>query len=111
MPSVIYRTQNGVKYAYESRSYWDPVKKAPRTKRTYLGKVDPETGEIVRVYKKADKSVKPTSQADDTVGSMPSETLLADFEALKEEVRQLREQNDSLKAKFMALKEILDSVS
>jgi hypothetical protein len=34
-------------YAYESISYWDKEKKQPRSKRKYLGKVDPETGDII----------------------------------------------------------------
>jgi len=34
-------------YAFESISYWDKDKKQPRSKRKYLGKVDPETGEII----------------------------------------------------------------
>ena len=49
MPSIVYQTdkKTGIKYAYESTSYWDKEKKRPRSKRRYLGKVDPETGEII----------------------------------------------------------------
>jgi hypothetical protein len=36
----------GVTYAYESTSYWDKDKKQSRSKRTLIGIVDPETGEI-----------------------------------------------------------------
>jgi transposase len=35
-------------YAYEAVSYYDKKKKQPRQKRTYLGRVDPETNEIVK---------------------------------------------------------------
>ncbi len=49
MASIVYQTdkKTGIKYAYESTSYWDKEKKQPRSKRRYLGKVDPETGEII----------------------------------------------------------------
>ncbi len=49
MASIVYQTdkKTGIKYAYESTSYWDKEKKQPRSKRKYLGKVDPETGEII----------------------------------------------------------------
>ena len=49
MSCIVYQTdkKRGVKYAYESVSYWDKEKKQPRSKRKYLGKVDPETGEII----------------------------------------------------------------
>jgi len=39
------RTNNT--YAYESHSYWDKEKKVTRAKRKLIGRVDPETGEIV----------------------------------------------------------------
>lgn len=38
--------RSGITYAYESVSYWDKEKKIPRCKRTLIGRVDPETGEI-----------------------------------------------------------------
>ena len=49
MPTISYRVNpsNGIKYAYSVTSYWDKEKKAPRTKRTYLGRVDPDSGEII----------------------------------------------------------------
>jgi len=34
-------------YVYEVQSYWDSEKKQPRQKRKYLGKKDPETGEVI----------------------------------------------------------------
>lgn len=35
-------------YLYEVESYWDPEKKQPRQRRKYLGKKDPESGQLVR---------------------------------------------------------------
>ena len=39
--------RTGTIYVYESKSYWDKEKQQPRSKRTFLGKLDEETGEIV----------------------------------------------------------------
>ncbi len=39
--------QNGVTYVYESTGYWDKEKKQARNKRICIGKIDPETGELV----------------------------------------------------------------
>lgn len=49
MSSIVYQIdkKTGAKYAFESISYWDKDKKQPRSKRKYLGKVDPETGNII----------------------------------------------------------------
>ena len=39
--------RSGLTYAYESHSYWDKEKKMTRAKRTLIGRVDPETKEII----------------------------------------------------------------
>jgi hypothetical protein len=39
--------RSGITYAYESISYWDKEKKQSRAKRKLIGRVDPETGEII----------------------------------------------------------------
>ena len=47
MGSIFYMERNGQKYAYESTSVRVPGRKNPKTIKTYLGKVDPETGKII----------------------------------------------------------------
>lgn len=42
-----YDKRSGITYAYESHSYWDKEKKTSRAKRTLIGRVDPESGEII----------------------------------------------------------------
>ena len=42
--------KTGALYRYSVESYWDKEKKAPRNKQVYLGKVDPETGELRRTW-------------------------------------------------------------
>ncbi|MDI9469060.1 MAG: hypothetical protein QM296_02520 [Bacillota bacterium] len=37
----------GITYAYDSEAYWDKETKKRRAKRKLIGRVDPETGEIV----------------------------------------------------------------
>ena len=39
--------RSGITYVYESISYWDKEKKQPRSKRKLVGRLDPETGEII----------------------------------------------------------------
>ena len=47
MSSLIRVVKKEQVYLYESKSYWDKKKKAPRTKMVYLGKEDSATKEIV----------------------------------------------------------------
>lgn len=42
-----YNAANKTTYVYDSVSYWDKEKQQPRSKRKLIGKIDPETGEIV----------------------------------------------------------------
>ena len=54
MAAVVYQTnkQTGITYAYESVSYWDKEKQQSRAKRRCIGKIDPETKEIIPTRKK-----------------------------------------------------------
>lgn len=47
MGSIFYMERNGQRYAYESTSVRVPGRKNPKTIKTYLGRVDPETGKII----------------------------------------------------------------
>ena len=46
---IIYQhdKRSGITYAYESQAVWDKQKKMSRAKRTLIGRLDTETGEIV----------------------------------------------------------------
>lgn len=46
---IIYQTnkKTGITYAYQNEPYWDKEKQQSRAKRKLIGKVDPETGEII----------------------------------------------------------------
>ncbi|MDO9528993.1 MAG: IS1634 family transposase [Syntrophales bacterium] len=65
MAAIVYQTnkQTGITYAYESASYWDKEKQQSRAKRRCIGKVAPETKEIVPTRKRA--SAKDAESYDD----------------------------------------------
>ena len=58
--------RSGITYVYESVSYWDREKKQPRSRRTLIGRLDPETGKILptdgrgkrRAQKEADQAIR-----------------------------------------------------
>ena len=58
MPAIVYQTNKvtGITYAYESVSYWDKEKQQSRAKRKCIGKLDPETGEIIPTRKQKRKT-------------------------------------------------------
>jgi len=63
--AIIYQTNKETKitYAYDNVAYWDKDKQQSRAKRTLIGKVDPETGEIIptRAYTKRSKELDPVT--------------------------------------------------
>lgn len=59
-----YHKDTDTTYVYESLSYWDKDKQQSRSKRKLLGKIDPETGEIVPTGKRGRKP----KEAPDTSG-------------------------------------------
>jgi len=54
MAAIVYQTskQTGITYAYESISFWDKAKKQSRAQRKCIGRVDPETKQIIPTRKR-----------------------------------------------------------
>ena len=63
--------RSGITYVYESTSYWDRDKKQPRSKRTLIGRLDPDSGEVVptdgRGKRRSIKNLNPPAKR----GSVP----------------------------------------
>ncbi len=91
---IIYQTdkRSGITYAYENKAYWDKEKKQSRSKRTLIGRVDPETGKIIPTDGRC-KKLSPSHQ-DDTAYQMPKtlKECRAEILRLLEENRSLKEQ-------------------
>ena len=78
---------NGVTYVYRSTSVWDSSRKMSIPKRKLIGKINPETGEIVPTGKRGRRR-KDTEQ----VGAQaPSENLVPEMDRINEEVRSITE--------------------
>ncbi len=87
--------RSGITYAYESHSYWDPEKKMTRAKRKLIGRVDPETGEIVPTDGRNKKCT-----ASDTEGAdykKMYEKLLKKYEAQETLIQSLKKQIEELR--------------
>lgn len=57
MPIVkMLNKKTGITYVYESESFWDKEKQQPRNRRKLIGKIDPDTGQIVPTGKSGRKA-------------------------------------------------------
>ena len=100
MASIVYQIdkKTGTKYAFESVSYWDKDKKQPRSKRKYLGKVDPETGEIIPSRGRTSHSEENTASGKDELQALHNEISARDktIAELRRELGELTAQNEEL---------------
>lgn len=102
MPIVKYKNQSGAVYAYDQTSVYDARKKQSRPVRKYLGRVDPETGEIISTK---GKRGRPKKQAGDETGPEKKEK---DYKALYENVAKELDQARKELAAVTRQKELLE---
>ena len=91
--------RSGITYVYESKSFYDKEKKCSRAKRTLIGKLDPDTGELIPTDGR-NKGAKTHSQ--------PSQPVVADSSS---RIRELEEENRQLKLQVSALKKELERIA
>ena len=85
--AIVYQLDKryGITYAYESQSYWDKETKKRRAKRKLIGRVDPETGEIVPTDGRNRKVMKNTAVGEEADYRVLYEKVMKQYEmALKQ---------------------------
>ena len=107
MACIVYQTnkKTGIKYAYESVSYWDKEKNQPRSKRKYLGRVDPETNEIIRSSGKKTHSDDPAAADNSGLEKLHQEIARKD-ELIRELQQELREEKKKTEKLLKTLQQI-----
>ena len=98
-----YDKRSGITYAYESHAYWDSEKKMSRAKRTLLGRIDPETGEIVptdgRNRKKKEEKPTTTPSLED-YKEMYEKLLKKAEESMSKSEEKLKKRRNNLHLKL-----------
>ena len=98
-----YHKDTDTTYVYESISYWDTEKQQSRSKRKLLGKVDPQTGEIVPTGKRGrrKKESGPAGQApaarDLAARDERIRELTLSLAQKEEELARLMKENEALR--------------
>ena len=90
--------RSGITYVYDSKSYYDKEKKCSRAKRTLIGKLDPETGEII-----------PTDGRNKGAKSKPDSSA-PEIDSDKR-IQELEDENRQLKLQIKALKKELERIN
>lgn len=118
MAITIVRRKSGLCYAYESTPRWDPEKKQARPIKRYLGRINPETGEIIessgkrgRRKKEVANSTQPTDYEklyQDAQRQM--EKCSKEKEQLQNQVELLQKEVKGCQQKIKSYKHILSNI-
>ncbi len=114
MSSIVYWTNKatGRTYAYSSESYWDKEKKQPRSKRTYLGRVDPETGEIIKGERKSKTAVRELLEREPAdVDNEAIRTLMEKVRCQEEELAMKQKQIQELETRLRRAQSAVSSLA
>lgn len=95
-----YHKDTDTTYVYESISYWDDEKKQSRSKRRVIGKLDPETGEIIPTGKRGRKRKEDTEplQAGESENSELRQLYEESQSTIRKLKQELEEQDKAIKA-------------
>ena len=93
--------RSGITYVYDSKSYYDKEKKCYRAKRTLIGKIDPDTGEMIptdgrnKGAKSKPNTVSPEVDKDKRIQELEDENrqLKLQISALKKEIERIQNSN------------------
>ena len=104
---IIFQTdkRSGITYAYENKAFWDKEKKQSRSRRTLIGRVDPQTGEIVPTDGRC-RRLSPSSGADNSSNDYQMPKTMQE---LKAEVKRLLAENNDLRRQVEELTSRLSS--
>jgi len=102
--------KTGITYVYESHSYWDKEKKQHRSDRKLIGKIDPETGEIVPTKKKKTADPAAEGSPDKMVEKLKEELAAreAELQDQKEQIRTLKAEICTKEAKIRKISDIIN---
>lgn len=89
--------RSGITYVYDSKSYYDKEKKCSRAKRTLIGKIDPDTGEMI-----------PTDGRNK--GSRSKPDAVSNEIDKDKRIQELVDENRQLKLQISALKKELERI-
>ena len=90
--------KTGVVYVYSNEAYWDKEKKQSRARRKLIGRIDPETGEIVPTDgrgRKASATAETKPDYKDLYEKLSKKCASQEIliEALREEIRALKQES------------------
>ena len=107
-----YHKDTNTTYVYESISYWDADKKQSRSKRRLIGKIDPNTGEMIATGKRGRKktSEKEIDTAELQEIKRKYDEASSGLKSAMVECEKLKQENADLRKEIQQLRSALKNV-
>ncbi len=99
--------KTGVVSLYESTSHYDPETKQSRPVRKYLGREDPQTGELIPSTGKRGR--KASEKVSETSVDANAASLRAELASLRRELEKKDKTIESLEEKCRKYREVIDA--
>ena len=100
MSTVRQRRKNGSVYVYDSRNVWDKDLKKYRAVRTYLGREDPVTGELIPSSGRPGRRAQAPACDTPAAAPAPAPASAAPDDALRLRVSELESELARLRAEL-----------
>ena len=115
MACIVYQTnkRSGYVYAYHAVPFRDPQSKCPKSKRTYIGRVDPDTKEFLDPKAAAQKlsQLEPISGLTSPVQNQEVENdkILEELQGVKKELGEIKSLIMRKDSAVQAIRDALDT--
>lgn len=103
----VHNKARNITYVYESESYWDKELKQPRSHRKLIGRIDPETGDVVPTGRKSKTDPAVVNHSDTDYKTL-YEQALATIERKDALIQELRSRVSSLEIENRACRKSMD---
>lgn len=106
-----YHKDTDTTYVYESTSYWDADKRQSRSKRKLIGKLDPETGEVIPTGGRGRKKKDPAVVSNDETVQKQEQMIRDLTDKLSQKnatIASLQKENRELQDALLKIQKLLD---
>ena len=106
-----YHKDTDTTYVYDSQSYWDAEKGQSRSKRKLLGKLDPETGEIIPTGQRGRKKKERPAEDPEQVEVKVTAVTAGYLEKIQQQELTIRQQQAQITELSKRIAQLEDMIS
>lgn len=107
----VYNKARDITYVYESESYWDKDLKQPRSHRRLIGRIDPDTGNIVPTGRKPKKQDSQIVASDTVDYKVLYEKALITIEQKNSQILELKSHLATAESVAKSLRSVINKAT